>query len=1184
MEIGGEDLAPDLPGRQARLLVAYLVINRERGVTRDEVIDALWPEAPPQSPEAGLSTLLARLRPVVGEGVLTGRAQLSLELGPQPWIDIEVARRRGAEAQAAIGEGRPAEARAAAEEALALISARLLPDLDRQWLDECQRHLEELRTSLLETFVTAHLAAGGPNLTEAERAARELIEREVYRESGYRLLMEVHAARGNVAEALRVFEDLRVLLREELGVAPSGQLMALHERMLREGDLPVAVQAGGGASGAEAPEATGAPELPAIAPPSPPSAIRHAPFVGRERELDWLRDRWDAAHAGESHVTLLGGEPGIGKTRLTMKFAHDVYTAGASVLYGRCDEEALIPYQPFAEVLRRCVKCCSPDRLALDEGMEREAEQLGRLVPELRPPAAGRAGALLEGDENERYLLFEGVAALLERLSRARPVLLVLEDLHWSDRPTLQLLRHLIRRLEGPGLMVLGTYRDAEVDSLHPFGELLADLRRDHVVACAALPGFDLPETAELVSAEGGDARSSSFIERLRHETDGNPFFIGEVIRALREAGLLAGEVSEHALQRTGIPVGVREVILRRLARLGEGPAEALAAASVMGRTFDVKVLARVLDRSVDDVLKHLEEAVDGRLVGECDEVDRFSFVHALVRQTLYRCEMTSRRVRMHRRIAEVLESDERTSPSELAHHFFEARHIVGGEKAALYSVEAAEQAAGSLAYEEAASDYRRALDALAEHGPAADERRCDILLALGRMQWRGGDEGARETFSEAAESARRRGEPQQLARAALGFSGRYYEAGLEDETAIDLLREALRALGSEDSSLRAKMMGRLAEALQFRDSDEDRVPLAHEAVEMARRIGDVDALVTALQGRHAALLHAEHLNERLRDSEELVELAERIGRRELVALGLHWRLYDLFELGDMAAADEELERLQVIADALRQPLYRHFAASWRVKWAELSGRLRDAERISHEAFALGEQAQARHAQSLFAGHLFMLARDRGDLADLVPVIEPLVEHHPGVAVYRICVVDAYLAAGDEDEARRLYRELARDDFAQVSGGFFWLGEMCLLAEACAPLGDRDTAPALYERLRPYAAYNAQLGLGGALGFVDRFLALLAMTFASYDVAADHFESALAAGRSIGATTFTAQTQRDYGELLIARGRPGDADRARELLSDALATAEATGMSGVAERVATLARALGPADAGGQAR
>ena len=341
-----------------------------------------------------------------------------------------------------------------------------------------------------------------------------------------------------------------------------------------------------------------------------------------------------------------------------------------------------------------------------------------------------------------------------------------------------------------------------------------------------------------------------------------------------------------------------------------------------------------------------------------------------------------------------------------------------------------------------------------------------------------------------------------------------------------------------------------------------------------------MDALVTALHGRHSALLHAEYLDERLRDSAELLELAERMGRRELTALGLHWRLYDLVELGDMATAEEEFERFQAIAEELRQPLYLHFAASWRVKWAEMAGRLRDAEHLAHEAFALGEMAQARHAQGLFAGHLFALARDRGDLRDVLPAIETLIQRDPGVALYRIGMVGAYVDTGEREEAQRLYRELARDD---VPRDFFWLGAVCLLAEACVALGDLDTAPTLYERLRPYAARNAQLGLAAALGFVDRFLGLLATTFGSHDLAADHFESALAAGRSIAATTFTAQTQCDYGELLLARGRSGDAQRARELLSAARSTAEATGMARLAERVAALEPTAGAAATGATA-
>ena len=356
--------------------------------------------------------------------------------------------------------------------------------------------------------------------------------------------MEALAARGNVAEALRVYDRLRVLLRDELGATPAPQITALNERLLspREPAVPMPAHAPASAPSMAVP-------LPVVL-----ERLEERPFVGREAELAVLHDRWASTPGG---VVVVAGEAGVGKTRLAARFAAAAHGGGATVLHGRIDEETVVPYQPFVEALRHYVA---------HAGGAASAPDLAPLVPELgvcrRSAAAGER-------ENRRYRLFEAVAAVLGQAAAARPLLLVVEDLQWAGRPTLLLLRHVVRRLHGSPLMVLVTLRDAEADRDGAPARLLADLGREEAVQRVALSGLDEAETAVLV----GDAQLA---RTLQGRTAGNPFFIEEMLRSLAEA----------PDEPPGVPEGVKDLVSRRLSRLAPATVETLTAAAVLGRDF----------------------------------------------------------------------------------------------------------------------------------------------------------------------------------------------------------------------------------------------------------------------------------------------------------------------------------------------------------------------------------------------------------------------------------------------------------------------------------------------------------------------------------------------------------------------------------------------------------------------
>ncbi|HET6547516.1 MAG TPA: AAA family ATPase [Solirubrobacter sp.] len=882
-----------------------------------------------------------------------------------------------------------------------------------------------------------------------------------------------------------------------------------------------------------------------------PSALEarpgEEPFVGRAETLAALRERFAAARAGERAFVLLSGEPGMGKSRLSRELARHAHGEGAQVLFGRCEEEPLAPYQPFTEAVHHYL-IAHPEAAA---GLA----ALGRLVPELReqmPPAHELPGA----PETERYQLFEAVAGLLIRAAEQRPLVLVLDDLHLADKPTLLLARHVFERTAGTPVLFVATARDTE--SAEPFAETLAQLRRDEGFSQLTLTGLDEAETASLVGAHAEGEPPSALVRRIREQTGGNPFFIGEMLRA---AG---GPVSEAALDRMPVPEGVKALIGQRLGALDEPARQVLGLAAVIGRKVRVGALEALVDPGVD-VLSALEAAEAAGLVIEArDEIDSFAFSHALVREVLYEQPSTSRRVRLHLRVGEALEALPGASAAELAHHFYEARHVGGAGKALEHARAAAEQASRSVAYEEASAHHRRALAALELARPDDTPARCEILLALGGTLTRAGDADARPTFLAAAELARADGDAERLARAALGFGGHYAEAGVVDRPLIELLEEALDALGEAPSPLRALVLARLADALMFAGEPERPLELSRAAVDEARGSGNVEALAAALASRHGALLHAEHLEERLELSENMLELARRSGQRELEGLVEHRHIYDLVEAGALDRARAEHAELAALADELRQPLLQHFATGWAVVWAQMDGRFEDAQQLAGLCFEYGQRAQSRDAPTQLAGQMLSLQRQREGLGDVIEAIEGALAQYPALVAWHAVLPLAHLDAGQPERARELFETFAADDFAIVPRDMFWLTAMTVLAEACALLDDAPRARTLYAMLAPYADLNVQVGAASCFGSTRRFTGELAIALRDWETMEADFERALADNQRWNNRPVVAITQYEYARGLRVKG---DADRAAELEARALATADELGMPFVRRRL-----------------
>jgi hypothetical protein len=848
-------------------------------------------------------------------------------------------------------------------------------------------------------------------------------------------------------------------------------------------------------------------------------------FVGRADQLAQLETRYAAAEAGQRQFVLLVGEPGIGKTRLATELARRAHEEHATVLYGRSDAESLVPYQPFLAAIGHYVT--HRERLNLPREPALELAELARFVPALRKHVPEHRESLAEDPETRRYRLFEGVARMLAFAARERPVVMIVDDLHWADASTALLLGHLLQDAAPMRLLVLGTARAGEL------AEPIARLRRHPAFERIELDGLTADEARAMIPQDV----TSQFVRRLTEETEGNPFFIAETLRTLPE-------LEERALSRIAVPEGVKEMISRRLHQLSESCNQVLSVASVVGRQFELPLLEKLVD---DDPLDALEEATAAGLVREADELDRFIFAHALVRETLYDAQSTSRRVRLHRRIGEALESAGDANPAELAYHFFEGR----APRAADYALEAAEQAAAAFAYEEAAEHYRRAGDDVA------------TLLALGAMELRAGDPAFRETFATAFEKAEDR---ETRAEAALGFAGRHAEAGVIDREGTLRLEQALQAF-PDDHVLAVQLRARLIDRLQFTAERGRALELSAEALEIAHRLDDPKALLVALESRHAALMHVDHLQERLRLSEELLALARRIGERELEALGHHWRIFDLLEAARVKDARDAHRALATLAAELRQPLYHHFSAGWEVVWAQMAGRVADAERLAREAYDLGRRAGARDAETILAAQTLILRRREDALQDFVGAIEGHIDQNPALVAWRAILPMAHLLGGNTHAGVATFRELARDEFAAIPADMFWFTAIALLGETCALIGDREQAPVLYRLLEPHRDKLVQVSQAANLGSTHRFLALLSAAQGEFETAEGHFETALRVNGDCGLRPVVALMRREYAEMLIARGADGDRERAGVLLRETLREAEAGGMSQLISRV-----------------
>ena len=898
-------------------------------------------------------------------------------------------------------------------------------------------------------------------------------------------------------------------------------------------------------------------------------------FVGRQREMGELKACLEDALSGRGRLVTLVGEPGIGKTRTALELATYAGLRQAQVLWGRCYEgEGAPPYWPWVQAIRSYARDVDPEQLRSDMGAG--AADISQVVSEVRDQLPGLEAPPQLEPEQARFRLFDSITAFLKNAGRRQPVVLVLDDLHWADHPSLLLLEFVVRELSNARVLIIGAYRDVELSRQHPLSKSLGELTRERLFQRVLLRGLDREDVGRFIELASGMTPPRGMVEAVHRQTEGNPLFVTEVVRLLVQEGELT---QEKAGQRDSwsvrIPEGVREVIGRRLDRLSERCNETLTIASVVGREFTLEQLSPIIeDISGDRLLEVLDEALSARVIEELPTaVGRYQFTHALIQDTLAGELSTTRNVRLHARIAEALEvlygADAEAHAAELAHHFAEGQTVLGAEKLVRYSRLAGERGLAAYAFEEALAHFERGLVSrgipLAGSQPAPDGEAAALLFGLGRAQL-----ATVERYGLSAAVA--------CLRRAFDF---YTEAGEVDRAvaiaqhplpvassiligAAPLVRRALE-LVPRDSHDEGRLLSHYSRFVYFEENDLETARDAYtRALAIAQRENDADLELRALADAAYVDAFQGEYHESLEKSLRSLELARRVDNPRAVLNVQYMAAFVRVLTGDLQGAKALLESMRDTAEKLRDRSWSTNALMLSAATSSFEGDWEAARRFSDQGLAVLPMHCACLAIRM------VLEFELGDSDQGEVYLERLVDAMrllpPGPNVeYVVVALGVPLAARVSGAANHI--EVAKAAADAVLGAAN--SSPLFVRHATAGLGflavqGGDSAAAA----KHYASLASSLGTAASFALVfDRLLGLLAQKMGSPDLAEGHFEDALAFCRKGGYRPELAWTCYDYADALRERDGEGGRAKAVSLLDESLAISSELGMRPLMERV-----------------
>lgn len=1146
LEVYGKHGTLALGGGKPRAILAVLLLHANESVSAERLALALWGEDAPPSAVQRIQVHVSRLRKALAESEILTTTPAGYQLRVRPGeLDAERFAQLLEDGDRALASGQAERAAALLRDALALSRGPPLADLAFEPFAPAQiARLEEQRLAALEARVAADLLLYRHAALVGE--LRQLVSANPTRERLVGQLMLALYRCGRQRDALDVYSHTHTFLSGELGLEPGLALKDLQRAILEQApSLDVEVP--------QAPVTGSAPpddERPFCV-PSVLAVGSDDTFVGRAPDLAALARVYELVAGGNRRIVLVCGEPGIGKTRLAAQFVRRACADGAIALYGRCDEEGLLAQQPFVEALRQYVSSCPRHELAGQ--LQLVSGELRRIVPELAERIPDLPEPLTGDPEGARSRLFEAVCALLCRAAQHRPVVLVLDDLHWADTSTLLLLKYLARYPREARLMVLGTYRETELDAGHPLLSTLAELGRERQLQSHALAPLDAAAVSQLVGIHAGDDATPELRRIVYEGTEGNAFFVVEVLRHLAESGAIGSEGGGEGaagLSQLAVPDGVKDVIAQRVRRLGSQTNRLLVTASILGREFELDVLQRLSPLAEDELLDGLESAVRAQIIEEvAGATGHYTFSHALIRDTLYGALTPTRRVLMHRRagaaIEEVHRADLEPYLTELAHHFADAGTAGDLDKAIEYGMRAGEHATLQLAYERAAAHFRQTAELIDAVDPVRLLRqRCDLVIAQGEAERQAGASAYRKTLLGGARLAQQLQDPERLARATLANNRGIFSSGQGvDRDRVAMLQAALDTYDAADSPTRAALLALLALELVTDHDSRLRDQLNEEAVAMARRIGDPYTLGLVLTQRCVAQwTPAQTLAERQALLREAGEIADRLNDRLLAGHIAYLRAHAAMNTGDLEEADRELARLHAIAEELAQPFMRWYDMVARAKRYSISGPAEEAERTAFAALEIGRRGGHPDSLLWFLGQIVAarfvhgtLDRDNPHMPDLISTPGESIPTTPEITPSRSgpLLIGAGMSAilcevGRLEDARAHFAFVMRDGLDDLPPDYQALTIPVYASVACAHLGDKRAAERLLAILEPQRDRLVSTGAGW-FGVTTHYLGLLAATLGRHEEAAAYFASAERTYKSLNAKPWLARliTDRD---------------------------------------------------------
>ena len=864
------------------------------------------------------------------------------------------------------------------------------------------------------------------------------------------------------------------------------------------------------------------------------------PFVGRKAETARLKAALQQLEMRRGDFILVSGEAGIGKTRLLQE-ALSVAPPSIETHLARCTSMAgapafLVWQQCFRSLVRaRSIKLV---RRALDDAPSGARKLL------LGTDGWQGEDQLGWDSPGARFRTFDAIARGLNELATQRPLLLVFDDLHAADLVSLLLLEFLSQASPGP-LLLIGALRDAEAaHSTDPArAEALARLR----AACKtelALPGLSRDEVRQFVAARlepGHDELSTSLFSR----TGGNPFFLSV---------LTPGHDATRAPD-SQLPTAVQKAVAQRLDVLELETVRLLQTAAVCGPSFDALVLSRAAEKPIERCVALLEQACGARVI-VASAANEYRFVHDLIREVLYADVPPEQKSLLHFAVGQAqaalpLFQDARHAAA-LAHHFVQAAHVGGGNRALDFSIQAGAYALRNFAYEEAIEHFERAsrlLPLATESDPATE---CAVLLDLGLSQISAGQrEAGQGTLQAAAERARALGGASELSSVALHLAPGLFaiETGVYDPGLVALLREALEQTAHQDPKRRALLLARLALALYWSDTFDERATICREAQALADAVKSDDVRAAVATANTFALLRPSNLDERRALSEQAIELCQRAGDHDGLLMNRVLRAAMFMESADMASARFEADAFQKLAEATNQPQSLWIVQAQQACRLLLDGRLDAVEQLAGACLVTGQRVRDHNALLTFGVHLTLVRIEQSRVAEVLEVVRDFAARYPRIVAWRAVYAYSLLRAGQRAACATEYESLKRSGFA-LPDDLNWMVSMAYLSEMCHALGDAAGARILYERFLPFATRLVVIGYAGiaCLGSVERYLALLAATLGRNEHVPSHFERALAVNRGASAVLPLLYTLCDYAAWLSATGSSATA---RQYLDEA---------------------------------